>query len=467
MAFPGTRTELTNWSKSERSACVVVRAHDVTAISQALAEAQRQGRTVIPRGAGHSYTDAALNTDDLVLDLTPMRRILGWDAVRGVMCVEPGVTLREVTALAWRDGWWPFVAPSTSAVTIGGCVAMNVTGKNGWKCGCFGDYVLDIDVLFPTGEHRTLTPERDAPLFQAVVGGLGLLGVITAVTLQLRRITSGYVAMHTRSASSLGDIFAIFAEEAATSDFVEAWIDGFADGKQLGRGTVSCASLQPSGEWPAFRLPASDARERRPPPLARWLGGVGQPTLAASVRYANRAQYWGSRWIAPQRLRRRSLLPYTFYPLVAFTGYHLALPEGVETFQAFVPVPQAQAVFEAALGYAQKYGFQPLWCVIKQHRRDPFLLSYQVDGFSLELNFRRTHRNAEALAQMLRQMIQSVITAGGKFYLAKDHFSTSEQYCASMGAATLNRFGELKRQYDPQQTLQSNLFRRIFHEARP
>lgn len=467
MVFPGTRTELTNWSKSERSSCIVVRAHDVTAISQVLADARMQGRTVIPRGAGHSYTDAALNTDDIVLDLSPMRRILAWDAERGVMRVEPGVTLREVTALAWRDGWWPTIAPSTSAVTIGGCVAMNVTGKNAWKCGCFGDHVLDIDVLFPTGEQCTLTSEGDTPLFQAVVGGLGLLGVITAVTLQLRRITSGYVTTHTRSASAFADIFAIFAEETATSDFVEAWIDGFADGKQLGRGTVSCASLLPDGEWPAFRLLASDTSPQRQAPLARWLGGAGQPALAAGVRYANRAQYWGSKWIAPQRLRRRSLLPYTFYPPAAFTGYHLALPEGVETFQAFVPAPLAQAVFETVLGYAQKYGFAPLWCVVKQHRRDPFLLSYQVDGFSLELNFRRTHRNAEALAQMLRRMIQCVITAGGKFYFAKDHFLTSEQYRASVGEAAFNTFADLKRRYDPQQTLQSNLFRRIFQEARP
>src|SRR5579883_1103320 len=107
MDFPGTPTELTNWSKSERSSCFVIQAHDTQDILHALDQARTQGRAIIPHGAGHSYTDAALNTGGIVLDLSPMRRILAWDPERGVMRVEPGVTLREVAALAWRDGWWP------------------------------------------------------------------------------------------------------------------------------------------------------------------------------------------------------------------------------------------------------------------------------------------------------------------------------------------------------------------------
>ena len=107
----------------------------------------------------------------------------------------------------------------------------------------------------------------------------------------------------------------------------------------------------------------------------------------------------------------------------------------------------------------------PLWCIIKQHRRDPFLLSYQVDGFSLELNYQRTSQAAQPLEQTLRQMITMVIVAGGRFYLAKDHFQTPTQYRQSVGAGVVDRFLSLKQQYDPETLVQSDLYRRVFQSA--
>ena len=90
MTLSETQVELTNWSKSGRSNCFVYKVSDSAGIIHALAAARAQRLSVIPHGAGHSYTDAALNTDGIVIDLTPMRLILAWDAASGIMRVEPG-----------------------------------------------------------------------------------------------------------------------------------------------------------------------------------------------------------------------------------------------------------------------------------------------------------------------------------------------------------------------------------------
>ena len=140
--YPGMRTELTSWSKSSRSSCFVCKVNDIEGIGKALAIARAQHLSVIPHGAGHSYTDAALNTNGMIIDTTPMHKILSWDPTQGIMKVEPGVTLRELVQIASKDGWWPFVSPSSPEVTIGGCVAMNVNDRNAWKFGPFGEYVI-------------------------------------------------------------------------------------------------------------------------------------------------------------------------------------------------------------------------------------------------------------------------------------------------------------------------------------
>ncbi|MEJ2600012.1 MAG: FAD-binding oxidoreductase [Anaerolineales bacterium] len=461
MRQTGKPVELTNWSKSACSPCFVYEAGDVAGITQALSAARDRRLSVIPHGAGHSYTDAALNTRGVVIDTTPMRRILSWDPTRGIMRVEPGVTLLDMVRTAWKDGWWPSVSPSTPQVTIGGCTAMNVNGKNAWKMGPFGAHILSLDVLLPSGETCTLEPERDPQLFHAFVGSLGLLGILTSITVQLQRVSSGYVTVRRRPAASLAEIFSLFAEEQQESDFIEAWLDGYARAGQLGRGVVTGASLINSGDFPRAPLPVPGALDRLATSLIGLAANLGRPALLPGVRLSNRAIYGWDRW-SPRRTGQVALFPYTFWPSAAFAGYHAMLPEGAETFQAFLPEGHAEEITGRLLRYTQQQGCLPIWCVIKRHQSDPFLLSYQVDGFSLELNYPRTRGTAQTLKPVLEHMIAMVIEAGGRFYLAKDHYLTHAQYRQSVGDQAVDAFLRLKQCYDPEMLLQSDLFRRVF-----
>ena len=456
----GEQAVLTNWSKSACSPCLIYKASNVTEIARALAAARTQRLSVISRGAGHSYTGAALNTSGVVIDVTPMRRILSWDAGKGIMRVEPGVTLQDVLQTASKDGWWPFVSPSTPQVTIGGCTAMNVNGKNAWKLGPFGAHVLSLDVLLASGEICTLEPARDPQLFHAFVGSMGLLGILTSITVQLQRISSGYVTVRSRPAASFAEIIGLFAEEEPGSDFMEAWFDGFAREGKLGRGILTCATLSDSAKAGTAPFSTPGRLDRLEASLTSLAASFGWPALLPGVHMANRIIYgWGR---LNHSTRQVPLFPYTYWPPAAFAGYHAMLPHGAETFQAFVPGQYAKEVFERVLRYSQQKGCMPVWCVIKQHRHDPFLLSYQVDGFSLELNYPRIHQGTQKLKQVLQDMIALVIEAGGRFYLAKDHFLTHAQYRRSVGDEAVDAFLNLKQRYDPEMLLQSDLFRRVF-----
>ncbi len=422
---------------------------------------------MIPHGAGHSYTDAALNTGGIVIDITGMRRILAWDPARGIMRVEPGVTLRDLVQTASPDGWWPVVSPSSPDVTLGGCAAMNVNGRNAWKCGPFGANILALEVVLASGEACTLERERDAYLWRAFVGSLGLLGIITAITLQLQRVTSESVTIRRRASNSLDDILALFAEEEPNSDYMEAWLDGFARGPQLGRGTITCATLSSASDVRPSCGPRPGWLRRLEIPFVGFAASLGRPALAPGVQIANRVNHWRTRWTSKTARQQRALFPYTYWPAAAAAGYQALFPEGLETFQAFVPRQQAQKVFEQVLRYSQQHECFPIWCILKQHRRDPFLLSYQVDGFSLELNYQRTRQRAPTLELVLQHMLATVIEAGGKFYLAKDRWLTRAQFRQSVGEAAFDTFLQLKQRFDPDRLLQSDLFRRVFQPAAP
>ncbi len=464
MTIPRNQVELTNWSKSTYSNCYMYQVRNTAEIIQTFEAARSQGFSVVPHGAGHSYTDAALNSNNIVMDTRPMCRILAWDSGQGIMRAEPGVPLKNMAQMAWKDGWWPVVAPSTAAVTIGGCAAMNVNGRNAWKFGPFGSHIISLDVMFTNGEQKTILPGCDTELFRAVIGSLGLLGVITSITVQLQHIYSSDVIVRKRSANSLAEIFALFTEEESGSDFMEAWLDGFARDNQLGRGYLTSATFDKSGDEPLSQFPAPGILEKLESPLVAFGARMIRPILLPGVRMANQVYHAQVRH-GRTTVGRRSLYSYTFWPSAAFAGSDALFAEGVESFQAFVPKPQAREIFEQVLSYSQEQGCMPLWCVIKQHQRDPFLLSYQVDGLSLELNYQRTHQTANVLKQTIQHMIATVIDAGGRFYFAKDHFLTPAQYRQSVGDESVDHFLRLKRLHDPETLLQSDLFRRIFQPA--
>jgi FAD/FMN-containing dehydrogenase len=339
---------------------------------------------------------------------------------------------------------------------------MNINGRNAWKTGPFGATILALEVAFPTGEVRTLTAERDSQLFHAVVGSIGLLGVITSITVQLQPLGSGCVSVRKRSAAGMNEIFALFAKEENGNDFMEAWLDGFARGERLGRGQVTCAAYQPSGavEGAPFASFASPGRleESSVSAAARLV----RPALLPGVKMANRINCWWGGGSHTKKVQLHGLIPFTFWPEAFFTGYPALLPEGVETFQAFVPHEAAPFIFKEVLRYSQEQDCWPLWCVIKKHRRDPFLLSYQLDGFSMELNYARAGQPGQHLQRVLAHMITTVIEAGGRFYLAKDHFLTPAQYRQSMGEQVVETFLAIKKEFDPEMRLQSDLFRRLF-----
>ena len=466
MTLPGKQVELSNWSKSTRSACSVYQVNDLAGMLAALEAARAQGLSAIPHGAGHSYTDAALNTGGCVIDVTRMRRILSWDAQQGIMCVEPGVTLQEMGQAAWKDGWWPVVSPSTARVTIGGCAAMNVNGRNAWKSGPFGTTVLSLDILLATGESRTLAPEQEPQLFHAFVGSMGLLGIITSITVRLQRLSSGRVSIRRRRAAAMDEIFDLFAAEEKNSDFMEAWLDGFVRGDRLGRGVVTSAALSPSGQAEDFPFATFASPGRLEESAVRLAARLARPVLLPAVQMANRVNTWWGGGGHGKNDDQRGLVPFTYWPGTFFSGYPALLLLGIETFQAFVPQQAAASIFKEVLHYTQQQGCMPLWCVIKKHRRDPFLLSYQVDGFSLELNYARAGQSAQQLQQTLKHMIAMVIASGGRFYLAKDHFMTAVQYRQSVGEQAVETFLQLKQQFDPKTRLQSDLFRRLFQPAR-
>ncbi|MGO8671960.1 MAG: FAD-dependent oxidoreductase [Capsulimonadaceae bacterium] len=466
--LPEQRLErVEGWGMSCHGLSYVYRPVNVEGIEAVLDAGRAAGRPVGLRGAGRSYGDAAINSEGIVLDLTRMNRILAWDPVGGRISVEPGVTIKDLWQYTIEDGWWPSVVSGTMAPTIGGAAGMNIHGKNNFKAGPIGDHIIDFDIVTPAGERLVCSREQNAELFHAAIGGLGVLGVFTRLTLQLKRVYSGLLDVTAYVNSNFDELFALYEEHLPHSDYLVGWIDCFAGGSALGRGVIHQANYLAPGVDPCPEQSLRVCNQELPdtilglvPKSIMWRfmqPFCNDPGMLAinSGKYASSVILENGSKIRQSHAGFAFLLDYV--PDWKFTYK----PHGLIQYQSFIPKERAKDVFSEQLRLSQSYGIVPYLGVFKRHKPDSFLLTHAVDGFSLALDYPVVPDRRGELLSLTAEMDRVVIDAGGRFYMAKDSTLRRTAFRAGMGEDRLARFHALKKQHDPDDLLQTNLYRRL------
>ena len=237
---------LTGWGRTAPTAAEVV-ALDAPATADAVMSGSGP-RGVIARGLGRSYGDAAQNAGGTVLDATTLDGIHDVDLSRGVVRVDGGVSLDTLMRRLVPFGWFVSVTPGTRHVTIGGAIAADIHGKNHHVDGSFGRHVVRARLVDGDGEVRTIAPDGDDPeAFWATVGGMGLTGALTELTVRLRPVETSRMLVDTDRLADLDAVMAAMVDADASHPYSVAWIDLLARGRHLGCGVLTAGDHAPLG----------------------------------------------------------------------------------------------------------------------------------------------------------------------------------------------------------------------------
>jgi len=441
--------ELSGWGRFPVETCHVYRPETPRQLADIFASGAQP--SFISHGLGRSYGDAPLNRHGGVICHTRLDHFLTFDAETGVLGCEAGVSLAEILRCFLPRGFFLPVTPGTKFVTVGGAIAADVHGKNHHQDGTFGNFVLDFQLLTPTGETLSASPTSNGEVFCATMGGMGLTGAILSARIKLRPVTSAWMLVDYQKAANLEDALERMTASDISYQYSVAWIDCLATGGQMGRAVLMRGNHAAANELPAsIRAPLAEPAGRR------WSLPINLPSLALNSLTV-RAFNWCYYGVHKDVLRQLVSIEKFFYPLDAvhhwnrlygrrgFVQYQVALPQegGLEGLREVLS-RLAQSRRASFLAVLKRFG-----------KSNSGLLSFPIEGYTLALDL----PVAGGLVPLLHELDRVVLNYGGRVYLAKDAVTTAQSFAAMY--PQLERFQAIKKRLDPRGVLSSSQARRL------
>ncbi|CAG1020749.1 L-gulonolactone oxidase [Patescibacteria group bacterium] len=373
-------------------------------------------------GMGRSYGDVCLNPNGILWKTSNLNRFIAFDETTGRLTCEAGVLLRDIQRLMIPRGWILPVTPGTQLVTVGGAIANDVHGKNHHVLGSFGDHIQKIKLIRTDGNIIECSPTSNTEWLSATVGGLGLTGIITEATIQLRRIASPWLDTENIPYNNLDEFFQLADSSEADWEHTVSWIDCM--NKRGGRGIFMRGN-------PSQHTQAEPIGREKTMPFVPPISLVNRLTL----RPFNELYFHLNRWKAGKNIAHYEKF---FYPLDNLLEWNRMYgPKGFYQYQSVVPREVGQDAVQAMLKEIANSGEGSFLAVLKTfgNRQSVGMMSFPRSGVTLALDFPNKGEKTAALFQKLDSIVRE---ANGRIYPAKDARMPRDLF--ELGYPQLNEF---------------------------
>jgi FAD/FMN-containing dehydrogenase len=430
----------------------IVPVDSVAAVVREVRAAGAEGRAVSIAGSRHAMGGQQFGTGLALLDMRPLRRVLGLDETAGTITVEAGSEWPEV--IAECGSRWGIAQKQTGAdrLSVGGSVAVNGHGRGLTMRPLIAD-VESFTLVDADGEVLTCSRTAEPELFRLALGGYGLFGVITAVTLRLapRRKLERVVEV-IRAGELMPALDERIRDGFLYGDFQFSIDDRSPD--FLDRGVFSCyRPVDPETPISVEQRELSDADWQALLWLAHTDKARAFERYAAHYRATSGQIYWSD---------THQLTPYV-------DGYHEAIDARLGTgcaatemiSELYVPRPDLPAFLGDAAEWLRSCGAGVIYGTVRLiERDDESALAWARQPWAcivFNLCVEHTPAGRERAAGAFRGLIDLALRRGGSYFLTYHRWARRDQVEA--GHPRLREVLRRKRELDPQERFQSDWYR--------
>ncbi len=427
-------------------------------IQDVIRHARNRGSVVCVAGGRHAMGAQQYRQNATLIDTSQLKRVLSFDAQRGVVECEAGIQWPELISYLLRiqegeSQQWGIVQKQTGAdrLSLGGAVAANVHGR-GLALRPIIQDVESFTIVDSAGQIRSCSRWENNELFRLAIGGYGLFGIIYSVTLRLapRR--------------KLRRVVQVIDVETLIERFEERIDDGFLYGDFqfavnpdsedfLRKGIFSCYEpVHPMTEVPADRMALSEADWRNLVYLAHTDKEEAFRRYADFYLATSGQVYWSD----------------THQLSVYVDDYHRWLDSRVQAVR-----PATEIITEIYVPRRELAGFlgevrrgfrdgnvDLIYGTIRLiERDDESYLAWAEQPYAciiFNLHTAHTQEDIQRSAGAFRSLIDLAAVRGGSYYLTYHKYARRDQ--VERCYPQFREFLNLKARHDPDETFQSDWY---------
>ena len=160
-------------------------------VSKIMKYASNNKIPVTPRGQGTGLVGAAVPIcGGILLNISPMNKIIELDEANMTLTVEAGTLLMEINSYLEGSGLFYAPDPGEKSATIGGNINTNAGGMRAIKYGVTRDNILGLEIVYPDGTidnvgGKIAKTSSGYSIKDVIIGSEGTLAVVTKAILKL------------------------------------------------------------------------------------------------------------------------------------------------------------------------------------------------------------------------------------------------------------------------------------------
>ncbi len=395
-------TELRSFDGTESIQAEFVRPDRYSHLFGALTEGSR----IIPRGAGLNYCAASAGVGIRSVSSLLFNRILDFDSKGGRIVVEPGIRLGDLYRFTVQRGWILGVMPGHPSITVGGCIACNVHGKNHRREGNFINVVESLTLFHPDHGEIICSPEHEQEVFRLTVGGFGLTGYITSARLRLERLWGSGMLVRRIAVPDLTETVRTMEAEGEGAELLHSWNNFNLRSEAFGAGFVYVGRSLENGVSDSAEFKQLSPEGLRRLPVSAYAGLVTRAML--------RAYSWSERLHCREKVV--SLATAIFPPHGKEFYFGLFGRKGFREYQLLVPRLRWKDAEEALPGLIRRHNVPITLGSLKLFHGRAQLLNFDGMGVCVTVDA----PEGEQTRGLFNDLDELTLAVGGIVNLAKD-----------------------------------------------
>jgi decaprenylphospho-beta-D-ribofuranose 2-oxidase len=440
-----------NYSNYKESNCYICYPKNKKDIFQTIDYAKKNKIKILPIGSGLSWYDTIFNSDNIIIDLINYKKKFIFDKNKGELLISSQFKIKDIMPKLNKYGWSLYSIPGGSDVTIGGCIGNDVHGKDSFKYGNFSQNIIEFELVLTNKTIIKCSRFRNSEVFKATVGGLGLIGIITSVKLNLKKISNIYKTNHYICYDYKELIKNLYLNNN-DYEYINGWVDIHAKNKKLGQGVI----------FKSKKVKEDILIKPKNINTLRIFGLLQKFVFIFFVK--NNLINIMNFFIF--RLFKYKQSNYNDYESVTFplSSYGVDIKEAISPnsffeIQVIIKKKELPFALKEFILKCQRLDLSGFVIGIKMHKESKNYLSFSDDGVSINVNQIFNEKNFNKNYKKLSQLHDFVIKKNHKIYIAKDFCLNNKDLRNNY--KNFKKFLKVKKKIDKNFLFSSDFYKRI------